>query len=278
MRNLGRIDRILASSGVQSRYEGEYLAACGQADFYGTRRPRIPRKLKRLFPGDSLRTFLGGIEMSEDYRAEIKRLQDACAVELKQARRMADKLPRMSTNETLILWGNAVGIAVDPAQKTKHLAAKEIGKSINDEWQRRRSIVHTGDYFAWPSTDAPGGDGSLSTRGWLDDGLLSQMGYRVGNTRGEEQPRRRKILAEVFASSLPPVLPPVFLAEWGSAESAARLRKMAESIASFCRNAKRQRICKTTAIDEWERDLEYLYREYYVGKFHFDWPSTQIMG
>lgn len=28
-------------------------------------------------------------------------------------------------------------------------------------------------------------------------------------------------------------------------------------------------------IDHWTKDLEFLYLEYYVGKFHFAWPATK---
>jgi hypothetical protein len=276
MSNPGRRLQV-ASPSVQARYEGEYLAACGRADFIGTSRPRIPRKLKRLFVGSGLAAFINSIETRSEYLAEVEGLCRARDAALEQARRTVSNLPRMALRDTIALWGNAIKVSADPTQKTKHLAAIEIVRGVDEEWIRRCNAVHSDDYFRWPSTEAPGGDGSLSTSGWLDKGLLSQMGYRVGAIRGEEELQRRKILDRIFAGSLPPILPQAFLNEWGSPHSASRLQKMAESIAAFCRNAKRQRVPKTTAITEWECDLEYLYNEYYVARFHFAWPSTQLL-
>jgi hypothetical protein len=67
--------------------------------------------------------------------------------------------------------------------------------------------------------------------------------------------------------------------EWGADRSARRLRKMAECIASFTKNAKRREDeSYDDAIREWESDLQYLYDRYYIGKFHFDfvWPSNSL--
>jgi hypothetical protein len=52
---------------------------------------------------------------------------------------------------------------------------------------------------------------------------------------------------------------------------------MAETIASFVRNAKRRRDAHMgSAIKDWEADLEFLYFGYYVDRFHFAWPSGSV--
>ena len=64
--------------------------------------------------------------------------------------------------------------------------------------------------------------------------------------------------------------------EWGMPYSPKRLQKMANSIASFARNAKRRHDTKMdNAISEWETDLRFLYEKFYVGRFGFGWPSTR---
>ena len=76
-----------------------------------------------------------------------------------------------------------------------------------------------------PSTEAPGGRGTLDTRGWLQEGLLAFMDYRVGSTNGAPTRTRRALLAAIFTGHLPPVFPPDYLDEWGQPGSAVRLKK-----------------------------------------------------
>lgn len=57
-----------------------------------------------------------------------------------------------------------------------------------------------------------------------------------------------------------------------------RLKKMAESIAAFARNAKRKRTSVLDdAVVDWEADLRFLFETYYVGKFRFEWPSISLL-
>jgi hypothetical protein len=121
-----------------------------------------------------------------------------------------------------------------------HHAASAILTGIEREWQRRSKMAHPDEWFAWPSTDAIGGNGKLILKPSVSDGMLSYLDYRVGRN-GEAAPIRHGILARVFEAPLPPVFPPDYLASWGTLKSAARLRKLAESIAAFSRNAKRRR-------------------------------------
>jgi hypothetical protein len=105
-------------------------------------------------------------------------------------------------------------------------------------------------------------------------GPLKFLGYTVGRD-GHRQGMRWAILRRVFDGVLPPVFPADYLSEWGAAGSPRRLSKMAESIASFARSAKRRDAHKFVhAIEDWENDLRHLYDTYYVGRFGFAWPRA----
>ena len=131
--------------------------------------------------------------------------------------------------------------------------------------------------FPWPSTDAFPGLGNLSETDWPQEGLLSYMGYRVGRN-GAPISRRREILATIFEQdALPRVNSAEYMREWGPAKSTARLKKMAESIASFARNEKRRNSSSyAEAIKDHEEDLEWLKQRFYTGAHRFQWPSTIV--
>jgi len=128
-------------------------------------------------------------------------------------------------------------------------------------------------YFRWPNTDADGGDGMLSDNHWPQEGLLAHMGYHVGDS-GEPMGRRQKILDRVYESTLPRVVNTEYMAEWGEPSSAVRLKKMAQSIAAFCRNQKRKSGDRSSSVKDWEADLAYLKWKFYEGIYSFDWPRS----
>lgn len=131
-------------------------------------------------------------------------------------------------------------------------------------------------FFKWPETNANIGDGSIDVTEWHKLGVLKVLRYQVGHD-GEPKGVRERILSEVFRTHIPPVFPAGYMSEWSGPQSVPRLQKTAESIAAFVRNAKRRRDSKMLeAISDWESDLRYLYVEYYVGRYHFDWPSTLV--
>ena len=132
------------------------------------------------------------------------------------------------------------------------------------------------EYFSWPTTDAGPGTGSLDDGAYqYAKGLLGYVGYRVG-AQGASVDQRRALLDDVYLLRLPRVNSEVYMAEWDSPSSARRLQKLAESIASFARAAKRNdRYRYATAIAEWESDLRYLKTTYYDTRFGFQWPSTE---
>lgn len=181
-------------------------------------------------------------------------------------------------SEIMRLWRNAVEIKSDPQKRGSWSAASTVIDAIHHEWDRRRRRPPSPDeYFKWPDTNATIGSGSLSTEGWLQEGLLRFMGYQVGSTNGVATIVRRRMLEEIFEGALPPVFEPYYLEKWGGPESPMRLQQMAESIAAFTRNAKRRRDSRyRDAIRAWEGDLRFLYEQYYVDRFHFAWPSADV--
>lgn len=187
------------------------------------------------------------------------------------------KLPTMELPTILGIWRNAV----------RYKASDDVGRQIEGhhalaaierEWKRRRiGPLNPDDYFAWPSIGASGGDGSLDLSGALREGMFAYLEYHVGRTNGQPRTVRKVILERVFAGELPPVFPRQYLDGWGKPETSARLKKMAEALAAFVRNAKRRDDGRMgDAIRDWETDLRHLYDNYYVAKFSFGWPDTGI--
>lgn len=147
-------------------------------------------------------------------------------------------------------------------------------RAIVAHWQVRRPVIADTEIFPWPSTEAPGGDGSLTGTFCRSAGMLSFVGYRVGATAGKPNGERRLILSGVFSFPLLPVFDAPYMSEWGAPASSKRLRKIAETIAALARNAKRRRGQNLeAAISHWESDLDFLHESYYVGRFGFEWPE-----
>ena len=110
---------------------------------------------------------------------------------------------------------------------------------------------------------------------WVQEGVLDDNGYHVGNS-GKERDERRRILAKVFTTKLNNVTSLEYMAEWGSPNTGSRLQKLANTIASLARNAKRRNNPPEQAIEDWENDLEWLKNTYYSGRFNFDWPRAVV--
>jgi hypothetical protein len=180
--------------------------------------------------------------------------------------------------QTVQLWRNCLRRLRDRQIPTGEADdAWALLSAIGEEWSRRRQNgVDPVEFFRWPSTEAYPGNGGLETREWIADGMLRYLGYTVG-INGLSDDERQLILEEAFRSQLPPAFPPEYLDEWGMPETSARLQKLAETIAAFTRNARRKRASRMdTAITHWERDLQYLYDQFYIGVFRFVWPATSI--
>jgi hypothetical protein len=133
--------------------------------------------------------------------------------------------------------------------------------------------------FAWPRIAVlPSGD-ALNTDQWqYSHGLLSFLGYNVGQ-KGAYRNERQHILDYVYNERLPRVDSVEYMAEWGELETSRRLRKLAESLASFARMARRKNSADMRlAISEWEEDLAVLKTKYYDGRYDnvFFWPHRQV--
>ena len=130
--------------------------------------------------------------------------------------------------------------------------------------------------FRFPSTEAPNGTKKLGSVDWPDTSLLKFMGYSVGQ-KGATEDARRAILDYVYKHPVPQVGSPEYMAKWGQPRTGTRLKQIAENIAASARNKKRSKFGDfSVAIDEWEDDLEYLRVTYYVDKYDFGWPNTDV--
>jgi len=242
------------------------------------KRPK-PRKAigtpsMRSLPGAPMRIPDGLKERTRPVGAQ-NRARPASTVKAPQLNieRPIEALPRQSMNQLRQQWLNLQRLL---AKNGRHSGLKRFETALLAEWERRHHLAVTDpDYFDWPSTEAGRGDGSMPFENWHNEGMLAFLGYRVGTTQGVDDQIRRQILDAAFAHVLPPVNDREYLREWAGQASAARLRRLANEIARFARNAKRKRSANMeSAIADWEDDLLYLYRRYYVGKFGFGWPTT----
>ena len=129
--------------------------------------------------------------------------------------------------------------------------------------------------FDWPTTMV-GGSGIAPVNGdWREVGYLKYLGYTVGRNALPEY-QRRQILDKAFHAHSVGAFEDEYVREWGTARSATRLRKMAQSIASFCRNQKRSSRGSQLAIEQWESDLAWLKQTYYSQVAQFQWPNTFV--
>lgn len=181
--------------------------------------------------------------------------------------RAIEGLPHRSMLELRQQWLNAINRGDDPQ-------SRRFREAVLAEWQRRARHARTPkDYFVWPTSGTGNGDGSGTFDNWNQQGMLKYLGYQVGATDGLKESARRHILDAVFSNALPPVNGPDYLSDWGPAASPSRLRRLAEEIARFARNAKNKRSANMdVAVSDWEDDLQYLRDRYYRGRFNFGWP------
>jgi hypothetical protein len=131
--------------------------------------------------------------------------------------------------------------------------------------------------FVWPSTDITPGHESLDADQLrYSRGLLKFMGYSVGQNGGIRT-ERQSILDYAYNEIIPRVISALYMDEWGGPKTSQRLHKMADSIASFVRNAKRRIDADMDlAISEWEEDLAYIKIQYYDSRYDFPWPLVSI--
>lgn len=100
---------------------------------------------------------------------------------------------------------------------------------------------------------------NFDTGEWPAAGVLSQMGYHVGQSGLLPAPRRA-ILQQVFEVELVAATSEseAYIEEWGSPRSWQRFIKMRNCLAGFSHGARRRSGDYSEAIDDWESDLEWL--------------------
>ena len=138
----------------------------------------------------------------------------------------------------------------------------------------------------WPTTlIIPSGlDGSTFADDVIfrDFSALYLVGYQVGKTNGLTRNKRRILLTKFMESQLHPRIEEIFDEEYGDPLSITRLLKVANLLASLCRNMKRRQYGDySVAIEHYEEDLEYLRIKYFEpttrGGFWLErWPDTDI--
>lgn len=153
-----------------------------------------------------------------------------------------------------------------------------VGSNRDD--QKRNSLLLSCEYmedgyFRWPHTNSYPGRGLFDPEWIHEKGVLSEMGYHVGRN-GLSETERRRILDDAYNFDVP-FVDMETLVEWNSPKTPFRLRKMANSLASFAKNAKRRRDADrlAQAIADWENDLAYLKIRYYDRQYdhEFPWPN-----
>ena len=133
--------------------------------------------------------------------------------------------------------------------------------------------------FDYPTTDVVNtrrlSMAALGAVDWQETGLLSLSGYRVGRTQGESSETRRKTLNYIFLKDdLSDIEDRDYAESWGRPSTADRLRKLAETLAAFARNGRRNPTDMSQAISEWDEDLVHLKEQFYDRWGDFPWPNV----
>lgn len=135
-------------------------------------------------------------------------------------------------------------------------------------------------WVGWVSTFVPPDERSSRSSkrssgasGWQAESPLHAMGYKVGK-QGLNSVQRSDLLRKAFTGDIPRVGTVAYMAEWGEPGTPERLKKLANYIASNCRNMKKRQSPSEEAIHDWETDLAWLKRTFYRGHFAFQWPDT----
>ena len=123
-------------------------------------------------------------------------------------------------------------------------AAQEKLGYITAEFRRRRALADAGHVFV----EMP------------DVGMLSMIGYRVGNG-GEREPSRRRLLDYVMTAELPLVHSIAYTRQWGEPRSSTRLWKLLRTLEGLAAGAEgRQRLA--LACTHWLEDRDYVERNW----------------
>ena len=164
-----------------------------------------------------------------------------------------------------------------PSQKAEIEASF---KSIIEQGLARTYADQSADpKWPWPITEPTRGKGAGNDVNFEHEiSGLRLCGYRVGKTNGMHEAERKRFLDHFFREQLPEVVVRHHGSDYGAPGSESRLKKMANVIASHCRNFKKNDREKfRVAIGDWEKDLDYLRAKYYKAN-SFPWPPVDPGG
>lgn len=205
--------------------------------------------------------------MAKKPRSGLRRTKDG---NLRITREMADQfiadIEGKESKHLLRVWRECVPVGTE--EPDSHAA--RLMREIESRWDK--SVFDSDDWFSWPNAEGFPGGGDMGAIAWRDRGLLKLLGYSV-DQEAEPARVRKALLSAIFNAKLPRLADQNYMNEWGSPASAARLRKMANSLAAFARNADRKGSSYAHAAARWRDDLSHLYDTFYVGRFGFGWPS-----
>ncbi len=128
---------------------------------------------------------------------------------------------------------------VDQTIQLKKIEFETVVSLIKQEWIKRGLDEEEG-----PSSGAPA------------EGMMSTMGYRVGDTQGIKQEYRIMIMIEVLEGPLPFVESPSYMREWGEDGSLERYNKLKRFLNGEINSPLQKNHYR--AISEWKEDLKWL--------------------
>ena len=151
-------------------------------------------------------------------------------------------------------------------------ASTPIAASLEQSTNKKKKTLEPD--WPWPIPDVTGGKGKSAFAGkFADVSALKLLGYSVG-TNGLGVTERKELLERFFTGQLPSIVNELFGDAWGNPGSEERLKKMADTISSNCKNFKRNDASRyRVAIEDWESDLSWLRKNFYK-KGRFPWPDT----
>ena len=148
----------------------------------------------------------------------------------------------MSPNELAKYYRLCVKRLTDPKLSKKHEQLISIISLIKERWLNMANIDD--------------GTGGGDYTGRLEDGLMSIMGYRVGDTQGVKEEYRRLIIKDVLTGPIPLVGNPKYMKWWGNDGSAKRLHAMKSWLRDKIHSPQHRNHHR--AVGEWKDDLEWV--------------------
>ncbi len=153
--------------------------------------------------------------------------------------KILERIPEMDDNALARLLSNAQTLL---QKKPDNGDAKVAIQAVQNEWAERQARFEQGQYKATSPKH----------------GVLSVVGYKVGNDGAPEQIRHAK-LDYIMIGVLPPVSSPAYMAEWGAPGTRQRYRKLHRVIRVLASSGKHFNNMEL-AVQHWEEDLLYLER------------------